>query len=73
MTKFQAFCKGFLSVLDVTRSFSERAEFRSREELKMEYEQMREKLGLNRGVWETVGGHLYKAMGEDIDNYGRRQ
>jgi hypothetical protein len=73
MTKFQAFCDGFWSAWDFTRPFDERPEFCSRKEFKFDYEQMREKLGLNKSVWESVGEHLYKAMGEDIDNHVRKQ
>jgi hypothetical protein len=34
---------------------------------------LREQLGLNKSVWDSVGEHLYKAMGADIDNHERRQ
>ena len=70
MTNSQAFWKGFWSVWDFTRPFSEKAEFRT---CSHDTTQMREELGLNESVWEsvggyfgTVGGYLNKAM-ETID------
>ena len=73
MTKLQAFSRGFWSAWDFTRPFSERPAFRSQEEEQIDYEELREELGLNKSVWESVGGYLYKAMGQDIDHYERRQ
>jgi len=62
MTNFEAFCNGFWSAWDFTRPFSEKAVFRTREEMDAECVQLWEKLGLNESVWDSVGGHLYKAM-----------
>ena len=73
MTNFQAFCRGFASAWDFTRPFSERPGFRSQERKRVDREQLREKLGLNKSVWESVGEHLYKAMGKDIDSHERKQ
>ena len=73
MTKFEVFCRGFWSAWDFTRPFSEPAGIYSREERLANYKRLREELGLNKSVWESVGEHLYKAMGQDIDNYERQQ
>ena len=64
MTKSQAFWKGFCSVLDFSRPFSEKAEIRSREEMKAEYEQLRKKLRLGENPWIRVGENLRKAMSQ---------
>jgi hypothetical protein len=72
MTNFQAFCRGFWSAWDFSRPASERLEFRSQEEMRIDYERLREELGLNKSVWESVGEHLYKAMGQDIDSHERK-
>jgi ABC-type dipeptide/oligopeptide/nickel transport system permease component len=73
MTSFQAFCRGFCSAWDFTRPFSEYPEFHSQEEVRIDREQLREKLGLNKSVWQSVGDYLYKAMGDDINNHARKQ
>jgi hypothetical protein len=73
MTNSEAFWSGFWSVWDFSRPFSVRPEFRSREEMWIEYKKLRDELGLNKSVWESVGEHLYKAMGQDIANYERKQ
>ena len=62
MTNSQAFWKGFWSVWDFSRPFSERPEIRSREEMRTEFEQLRENLGLNEGVWDSVGKYMTNAM-----------
>ena len=72
MTKFQAFCKGLGAAWDFSRPFSEYPAFRSQEEMRIDREKLREKLGLNKSVWESVGDYLYQAIGQDIDNYERR-
>ena len=72
MTNFQAFCRGFWSAWDFSRPFTERPKFRSQEEMRREHEELREELGLNKSVWESVGEHLYKAMGQDVDSHDRR-
>ena len=72
MTNSESFWKGFWSVWDFSRPFSERAELRTREEMDAEYAQLREKLGLNESVWDSVGGYIRKAMIEDIENYERK-
>jgi len=73
MTNFQAFCRGFWSAWDFSRPFSERPMFRSPQTIRSDHEKLREELGLNKSVWESVGEHLYKAMGQDIEHYERRQ
>jgi hypothetical protein len=72
MNKHQMFWKGFWSVFEI-RPFSEKAGIRTREEMDTEYAQLREKLGLNESVWDSVGGYIRKAMLEDIENYERKQ
>ena len=73
MTNFQAFCRGFWSAWDFSRPFSERPVFHASEKMWIDYEKLREELGLNKSVWESVGEHLYKAIGQDIDHYERQQ
>ena len=72
MTNFEAFCRGFWSVWDFTRPFSEKPVLYTDEELAAKYERLREELGLNESVWDSVGGYLRKAMLEDIENYERK-
>ena len=65
MNKSQAFWRGFWSVWDFSRPFSEKAEIRTREEMDADYAQLREKLGLNeRNPWKKVGDTLRKAMAQ---------
>ena len=78
MTNFQAFCRGFWSVFDFTRPFSEKPEFRT---CYTDVEKLQEQVSLNESVWDTVGGYfgtvggyLNNAMqqiGEEIDNNDR--
>ena len=70
MNKSEMFWKGFWSFFEV-RPFSEKAEIRTREEMDAEHAQLREALGLNESVWDSVGGYIRKAMLEDIENYER--
>ena len=55
MTNFEAFCRGFWSVWDFTRPFSEKPEFRT---CYTDVEKLREQVSLNEGIWDTVGGYF---------------
>ena len=64
MNKSEAFWKGFWSVFDFSRPFTERPEIRSREEMQAEYAQLRKRLRLGENVWDRVGENLRKAMSQ---------
>ena len=71
MTKSQAFWMGFWSVWDFSRPFSERSEILA-QEMRVDYEKLREELGLNESVWESVGKYLSNAMStidKELENH----
>ena len=71
MTKSKAFWMGFWSVWDFSRPFSERSEILA-QEMRIDYEKLREELGLNESVWESVGKYLSNAMStidKELENH----
>jgi ABC-type dipeptide/oligopeptide/nickel transport system permease component len=69
MTNFQAFYSGFLSAWDFSRPFSEKVNFHS---YYTDIEKLREQVGLNEGVWDSVGKYLSNAMSvldKEIENH----
>ena len=59
-------------MITFTRPFSERPEFRAQEEMRVDYEQLREELGLNEGVWDSVGKYLSNAIStldKELENH----
>jgi hypothetical protein len=56
MTNFQAFCRGFWSARDFTRSLSERQSIRPHSEM-FDIQRAQEQLSLNEGYWESVGNY----------------
>jgi len=72
MSNSQAFWGGFWSVWDFSRPFTERLEIPAHEEMRVDYEQLREELGLNESVWGAVGKYLSNAMStfdKELENY----
>ena len=69
MTKSQAFWIGFWSVWDFSRPFSEKVDFRS---CHTDIDKLREQVGLNEGVWDSVGKYLSNAMStldKELENH----
>jgi len=59
MANFQAFCSGFFSAWDFSRPFSEKVDFRTHY---TDIEKLRDQVGLNEGVWDSVGKYLSNVM-----------
>ena len=59
MTKLQAFWSGFCSAWDFSRPLSEKIDFYH---YRTDIEKLREQVGLNEGVWDSVGKYLSNAM-----------
>ena len=60
---------GFCSVWDFSRPFSEKVDFHS---CHTDIEKLREELGLNESVWESVGKYLPNAMStidKELENH----
>ena len=68
MTNFQAFCKGFWSVWDFGRPFSQPPELFPFDEdidvIRPAEGRRCERFGQNRGPWEKVGNYLREAMSQ---------